>query len=142
MAEDSPFLQVDTDWKKQAQEEKRLLAEKAAAQKAAQAEAAAAEAAKPPALTEPTAAERGGPSFGAIVQMMMTQAMIYLGEMTYRGAPPMLDLDRARHQHDLLTILEEKTANNLTEEEKKLLDTVLHEVRTRFIRTASEYITF
>ncbi len=146
MAEDSPFLQVDNDWKKQAQEEKRKLAEKAAQQKA-QAEAAAAAAAKP--ATPPGgsgdadgASAEGGATFGALVQQMMTQALFYLGELAYPGRPPMLDLDRARNQHDLLTMLEQKTANNLTEEEQKMLDTVLHEVRTRFIRTASEYATF
>lgn len=140
MAEDSPFLQVDNDWKKQAQEEKRRLAEKAAQQKA-QAEAAAAAAAKP-AAPEETPAERAGGTFGGLVQQLMTQALIYLGEISYRGAPPMLDLDRAKMQHDLLTMLEEKTANNLTDDERKLLDSVLHEVRSRFIRTASEYVSF
>ena len=141
MADDSPFLQVDTDWKKQAQEEKRKLAEKAAQQKA-QAEAAAAAAAKPAAPEEASPAEKAGGTFGALVQQLMTQALIYLGEISYRGAPPMLDLDRAKTQHDILTMLEEKTANNLSDDERKLLDSVLHEVRSRFIRTASEYVTF
>lgn len=140
MAEENSFLQVDNDWKKQAQEEKRKLAEKAAQQKA-QAEAAAAAAAKPAVPEAPVEEKAGGP-FAALVQQLMTQAMIYLGEISYRGAGPMLDLDRAKHQHDLLTMLEEKTANNLNDDERKMLDTVLHEVRTRFIRAASEYISF
>jgi len=141
MAEDSPFLQVDTDWKKQAQEEKRLLAEKAAAQKAAQAEATAASARNAAAPDEASPTTKESP-FASLVHQMMTQALMFLGEIAYRGGQPMLDLDRAKHQIDLLTMLEEKTANNLTDDERKLLDTVLHEIRTRFIRTASEYISY
>lgn len=148
MAEDQPFLQVDSDWKKQAQEEKRRLAEKAQQEREAQEKAradAAAAAAKPaaPAGEEVAATpEGGGASFAGLVQQMMTQALFYLGEIAYRGGPPMLDLDRARYQHDLLTMIEQKTANNLTDEERQVLDTALHEVRTRFIRVASEYISF
>ncbi len=150
MAEEIPSLQIDTDWKKQAQEEKRRLAEKAQQAKAAAAAPAAAPAAGPPGAAgtvpgrrSPTG-ERETPeaSFGSIVQQMMTQALYYLGEIAYRGAPPMLDLDMARYQHDMLTLLEQKTANNLSPEEQQLIDTALHEVRTRFVRAASEYISF
>jgi hypothetical protein len=143
MADEQPSLQIDTDWKKQAQEEKRRLAEKAAEAKAA-APAAAATASS----ASPAAARRGGEretppaSMSTLVQQMMTQALFYLGEIAYRGQPPMVDLDMARHQHDLLTMLEEKTANNLNDDERKMLDTALHEVRTRFIRNASEYLNY
>lgn len=148
MADESSFLQVDSDWKKQAQEEKRKLAEKAQQEKAAAAAPAAA--ASSPAGGG-TAAAAGGRRakgereipeavFGTLVQQMMTQALFYLGELAYRGSQPMLDLDMARYQHDLLTMLEQKTANNLSEEEKKAMDTALHEVRTRFIRVATEYL--
>jgi predicted exporter len=142
MAEEQPSLQIDTDWKKQAQEEKRKLAEKAQQAKAgAPAGGAGSGAAATPSARR---GERETPpaSFSTLVQQMLTQAMFYLGELAYRGQPPMMDLDMARHQHDLLTMLEEKTANNLNEEERRLMDMALHEVRTRFIRTASEYISF
>ncbi len=138
MADEQPSLQIDNDWKKQAQEEKRKLAEKAQEAKAATP--------SPGSSATPTAkrpGERETPtaSFPTLVQQLMTQALVYLGEMTYRGSPPMLDLDMARYQHDLLTMIEQKTANNLTEVEQLAIDTALHEVRTRFIRTASEYAT-
>ncbi len=152
MAEEQPSLHIDTDWKKQAQEEKRRLAEKAQQAKATPpaGPAAAAVPGAPAAAAGPAAAGRRGgaergtpePVFGSLVQQMMTQALFYLGEIAYRGAPPMLDLDMARYQHDLLTMLEQKTANNLSEDEQRLMDTALHEVRTRFIRAASEYISF
>src|SRR3954467_2341086 len=129
MADELPSLQIDTDWKKQAQEEKRKLAEKAQEAKAA-APAAPTPAGGAAPGAAPAAGRRGSgereappPSFVALVQQMMTQAMFYLGELAYRGQQPMMDLDMARHQHDLLTMLEQKTANNLSEEEQKMLDT-------------------
>lgn len=149
MADEIPSLQIDTDWKKQAQEEKRRLAEKAQQAKASPPVPAAAPSGPPGTAAaglgrQSPAGERGAPqaSFAALVQQMMTQALYYLGEIAYRGAPPALDLDMARYQHDMLTLLEEKTANNLSEDEQRLLDTALHEVRSRFIRTANEYISF
>jgi hypothetical protein len=143
MADEQPSLQIDTDWKKQAQEEKRRLAEKAAEAKAAAPAAGTAPSAAPSAASRRSAERETPPaSMSTLVQQMMTQALFYLGDIAYRGQPPMVDLDMARHQHDLLTMLEEKTANNLNEDERKMLDTALHEVRTRFIRTASEYLNY
>jgi len=168
MAEDDKLtLHVDTDWKKQAQEEKRRLAEqqqKAAASPppprgappgvgigpipgmapgVAPVEPAAATAAS--ARTSPTAAARGRrevppASFATLVQSLMTQTLLYLGELAPAGAEPMLNLDMAKHQLDTLNVLEEKTANNLTEEEKRLLDAALYETRTRFINVAQQFI--
>ena len=46
----------------------------------------------------------------------------------------------AKLQIDTLGILEEKTANNLTEDEKRLLDAALYETRTRFIQVAQQFI--
>lgn len=43
------------------------------------------------------------------------------------------NLDLARQNIDILTILQEKTRGNLTEEEKKLVDSLLTEVRLRFV---------
>jgi hypothetical protein len=142
MADESKSLQIDTDWKKQAQEEKRRLAEKAQQEKSAAPAGGGAVSAGSPSGRRPRQ-EDGAPqaSFHTLVQQMMTQALFYLGELAYRGQPPMLDLDMARYQHDLLTMLESKTANNLDADEQKFLDTALHEVRTRFIRVATEYAT-
>jgi len=146
MAEQQPSLHIDTDWKKQAQEEKKRLAE--------QEQKKAAEAAKPrPAPAEPTMGgmpragagrgERGLPpaTFTTLVQSIVTQVLFYLGELSARGAEPSLNLDMAKHNIDLLGVLEEKTKGNLTPEEKKLLDSVLYELRMRYVSTASQYIT-
>jgi hypothetical protein len=79
-------------------------------------------------------------SFATLVQSLMTQTMFYLGELAPQGAEPMVNLDMAKHQIDLLGILEEKTVNNLTEDEKHLLDAALYETRTRYVQVASQYL--
>ena len=152
MAEEIPSLHIDTDWKKQAQEEKKRLAEQAAA--------------KPPPITAPagigaaavatpfapaaapesaggSAARPGQPkpgSFAALVTTLLTQLYFYLGDLSPRGAEPMVNLDMAKQNVDLLGMLENKTANNLDEEERKLLDNALYESRMRFVSVASQYL--
>ncbi|MDW8263283.1 MAG: DUF1844 domain-containing protein, partial [Phycisphaerales bacterium] len=71
---------------------------------------------------------------------LMTQALLYLGDLTVRGGGQMLDLDMAKYQIDLLGILEEKCRGNLTPEEQKLLDGVLFDLRSRLVSVASQFI--
>jgi hypothetical protein len=142
MAEEQPSLHIDTDWKKQAQEEKRKLAEQQEQQRAAQ-RAPAATGAAAPASGRPgrtPAREARLPSFDGIVQSLVTQALLYLGELAPQGSEPMLNLDMAKYHVDLLGILEDRTKNNLTAEEQHLLDAALYELRTRFINVASQFI--
>jgi hypothetical protein len=160
MADEQPSLHIDTDWKKQAQEEKRKLVEEEQ-KRAADREKAAATAPPPPTMTPaPSAgpasagpspargrpapgAARGIPeaSFATLVNSLMTQVLMYLGELTPRGVEPQVNLDLAKFNVDLLGVLEEKTKGNLTPEEQKLLDTALYEVRMRYVSVASQYAT-
>lgn len=176
MSEEQPSLQIDTDWKRQAQEEKKRLAEQQRereqqqqqrAQQAGGGAAAAGLAGAAPTgdltgvAAGPTAAPAAGAtgaaaapgraadgrgrrelppaSFATLVQSLMTQAMLYLGEVP-TASGPVLNLDMAKHQIDLLTLLEDKTRNNLTEEEQRLLDTVLYQLRMRFVDVASQML--
>lgn len=159
MAEEQPSLHIDTDWKKQAQEEKKRLAEKAQqAQAAPPAGTLAAGGAAPTAPAAPAApgaeprprgragtraaGQRELPpaSIATLAQSLMTQALYYLGELAYQGGDPVAGLDMARHNIDTLTVLEEKTANNLTEDERHALDVALYEARSRFVSVASQFI--
>ncbi len=138
MAEEQPSLHIDTDWKKQAQEEKRKLAE----QEKAKTEHAKPTTAAPPspfAGGSPEAASRGRAaggrggagsftrncrffaSYAVLVQSIVTQALFYLGDLAPRGSEPQINLDMAKHQVDLLGVLEEKTKGNLSDEEKHFL---------------------
>lgn len=46
---------------------------------------------------------------------------------------PEVDLELARQNIDLLDLMKQKTRNNLTAEEEKLLDNLLFETRMRFV---------
>jgi septal ring-binding cell division protein DamX len=147
MAEELPSLHIDTDWKKQAQEEKRKLAEAQEKQRAADAAAkASAPAAAPGAAPAKGAGGRRGvreapvANFASLVNSIVTQTLLYLGELAPQGGQSMLNLDMAKYQVDVMGILEDKTRNNLTPEEQHLLDSALYDVQTRFITVASQYI--
>jgi hypothetical protein len=142
MSEEKPSLHIDTDWKRQAQEEKKRLAEEEA--KKAKESAPAAPAAAPGAASPRAAAPRGRAemppaSFATLVQSILTQILFYLGDLTQRGGEPNVNLDMAKHQIDILGILEEKTRGNISEEEKQLLDTALYETRMRYVSVASQF---
>lgn len=140
MSDPLPSLQIDTDWKKQAQEEKRKLAEQ---QK--QKEAAPTTSSAPASATgaAPTRAQRELPaaSFTTIVQGIVTQTLYHLGDLAVRGGEGNVNLDLAKHHIDSLGVLEEKTKGNLTPEEQRGLDAALYEVRMRYVNVASQYIT-
>jgi hypothetical protein len=149
MAEELPSLHIDNDWKKQAQEEKRRLVEQ---EQKRQEQERAARAAPPTISPEPAmagagpaSAGRGGreapqANFNTLVQSHWTQAMLYLGELAMSGMEPVVDLDRAKHQLDMLGVIEDKTKGNLAEDEQRLLDGALYETRARYINVASQYI--
>ena len=78
-------------------------------------------------------------SFPTLVQSVLTQVLFYLGDLSPRGAEPQLNLDMAKHNVDTLTMLEEKTKGNLSEEEQRLLDAALYEARMRYVSVASQF---
>jgi len=144
MADEQPSLHIDTDWKKQAQEEKRRLAEAEEQKKAAQ----AAPAQQPSSAAPGRRAGPGAPrtrelppaSFASLVNALVSQALFYLGDLAPQGAEPTVNLDMSKHQIDTLSVLEVKTKGNLTQEEQRLLDTALYETRMRYVQVASQYV--
>ncbi len=46
---------------------------------------------------------------------------------------PQKDLNQAKYNIDMLTMLKEKTAGNLTSEEEQTLESVLYEVRMAYV---------
>lgn len=144
MAEEQPSLHIDTDWKKQAQEEKKRLAEqeqkKPAPTAAPYPSSAAPAAGMPRAGAGPGRGERGLPpaTFTTLVQSIVTQVLFYLGELSARGGEPSVNLDMAKHNIDMLGVIEEKTKGNLTEEEQRLLDSALYEARMRYVSIAQQ----
>jgi hypothetical protein len=77
-------------------------------------------------------------SFNIFVLSLNASALIHLGESNEPGAPPEpVNLPLARQTIDILSMLEEKTRDNLSGEEEKLLHQILFDLRMRYSRRAS-----
>lgn len=137
MSDSKPTIQIDSDWKRQAQEEKQRLAEEERKKSATSGPAT-------PRATddEPSRARREPPpaSFETLVQSIATQASYYLGELAPAGSQPTVSLEMARHHIDTLAVLEAKTRGNLAPDEQRLLDLTLYELRMRFVSVAQQFI--
>ncbi|MEK6608077.1 MAG: DUF1844 domain-containing protein [Myxococcota bacterium] len=88
----------------------------------------------------PTAAELPGGSelravdFATFVMSLSTPAYFYMGEVPHPGTGRVeRDLVLAKETIDLLGLLQEKTRGNLTPEEQQLLDSVLYELRVKYV---------
>ena len=113
-----PKLHIDDDWKAQAQAEKEKLSKEEPA-----AEPATNRGPIPP------------PSFSLLVISLVSQARICLGDLDNpMTKKKQLDLEAAKHHIDMLEMLDAKTSGNLSEQEKKLLDSVLYELRMRYVQ--------
>jgi hypothetical protein len=66
-----------------------------------------------------------------------TQGLVLLGEVPnpYTNKTEE-DIEGARHMIDILTMLEEKTKGNLSVQEQQLLESVLYELRMKFMAKA------
>ena len=122
---DEKKIIVDEDWKEQAQKEKEILAAQEEAEKKETQEQKV----------------RRGPlpkgDFAALVSMFVTQALFALGVLEVEGQEKKEpDLEMAKYDIDMLNTLEEKTKGNLTEQEKKVLENTLNEVRMAYVKVA------
>jgi len=73
-------------------------------------------------------------NFASFLVSLGSSALVHLGEIPdpQSGAVER-DLVLARHSIDVLAILQEKTRGNLDEDETRLLDALLFDLRTKFL---------
>ncbi len=74
--------------------------------------------------------------FNTFVLSMSTACMAHLGEVEGAGADP-VNLPMAKQTIEILEMLEEKTAGNLSGEEERILGQVLGELRDAYDAKAS-----
>lgn len=124
---DKSKIVVDDDWKAQAQAEK----EKLDSQPDDKPQPAAEEQqAKGPRKLPPA-------SFSTLVSSLATQAILAMGQMRDpKTKKPIIDMDLAKHHIDTLAMLEEKAKGNMTDEESKLLDQAIYQVRMQYVQFA------
>ena len=75
--------------------------------------------------------------FHTFVLSLGSSALMNLGELERPGAGGAAkDLPMAKHTIDILAMLQEKTRGNLTADEDKLLDSLLYDLRLRFVEAS------
>jgi len=122
---------VDEDWKAQAQKEKDILAaqEKAEHEKEEH-EKEEQEKQRPPL---PPA------DFAGLVNTFTTQAFFALGVLrTKEDKDIPADLELAKYNIDMLEVLGDKTSGNISDDEKKLLENTLHQLRMAFVKVSQK----
>lgn len=117
---ETPKIQIDNDWKAEAQAEKERLS---AAEK----------------KVEEKAQERQIPeaNFRGLLGILASQALMGLGmHQDPSGKGVMVDLEGAKFAIDLLEVIKEKTEGNLNEEEGTEIKQLLQELQARFVQIA------
>jgi hypothetical protein len=78
--------------------------------------------------------EPEGVDFTMLINAMAQPALLYLGEIPHPATgQPTLDLEGARIQIDMLDLLRVKCRGNLTPQEDHLLESVLYQLRMRYV---------
>jgi hypothetical protein len=135
---EKPGIVVDEDWKTRVKAEDAALDQKLQEEKknvSPTEQQDAAQAGDDSSDTSGEEIEMPPASFSSLVGMFTTQAMVGLGVVpnpVSGKAEPQLKL--ARHFIDLLSIIEEKTNGNLEDDEKAMLNSTLHQLRTMFLQ--------
>lgn len=81
-----------------------------------------------------TPPELGGPSFYDLVAMMAEPVPIYLGDTRLPDGQVATNLEMARLHIDLLDVLRQKTAGNLSAQERAFLEDLLYRLRVRYVQ--------
>jgi hypothetical protein len=125
MSQEEPKIHIDRDWKAEAQAEKERLAAKEEKEQAERG-------------PEGRPGELPPADFRALVGTLASQAIMGLGAFADPKTNKMvIDLGTARFSIDLLTVLEEKTKGNISDEEAQELSQTLAELRNRFVQISN-----
>lgn len=96
------------------------------------------EPAPPPERSEEPPAPGARVDFATLVQSFFVTALYHLGLAAdpETRQPSSVDLPAARQNIEILELLEEKTRGNLDTDERQLLESVLYELRMRFVEVS------
>jgi hypothetical protein len=94
----------------------------------------------PPAAPEaPSPGGGGGIDFHTFVLSLGSSALLHLGELERPGSSgPEKNLPMAKHTVDILGMLQEKTRGNLTPEEERLMESLLYDLRLRYVEATKK----
>jgi hypothetical protein len=146
-----PSIEVasDEDWKNRVKAEDAALDQQFRSQPAETAGSA-----EPPGTAQPagspapretgrsqqqTAREMPKPTFGDLVGLLSAQAMMFLGVIPNPSTQKAeTQLPTARYFIDMISILEEKTAGQLTKQESDVLEETLHSLRLTYMERSKQ----
>jgi hypothetical protein len=77
---------------------------------------------------------QGGPGFLDLAAMLAEPAAIYLGDAPLPDGQWAEDLEMARLHIDLLDVLRQKTAGNLTAQESAIIEDLIYRLRVRYVQ--------
>lgn len=80
----------------------------------------------------------GAVDFRGLVLGFSGAALHYMGESPAAGEKPALNMPLAHQNIEILALLAEKTKGNLTDEEERLLQQLLLDLRMRFIEKSRD----
>jgi hypothetical protein len=76
-------------------------------------------------------------NFNSLIFSLSSSVLLHLGEIADpQSGEKKKDIALAKHTIDTIAMLREKTQGNLTEEEKKFLETILADLRLRYVKAA------
>ncbi|MCB0393404.1 MAG: DUF1844 domain-containing protein [Bdellovibrionales bacterium] len=73
--------------------------------------------------------------FSTLVMSIGSSALMNLGIIPDPAGKSEVNKEMARFNIDLLEVLKEKTKNNLSKEEKEMLEAILSDLQMRFVQT-------
>ena len=77
--------------------------------------------------------------FTMLVNMLLTNAMVFLGQMPAPGSQQyMRNLPQAQHMIDLLMVLREKTRGNLAPDEDQMLQDLLPQLQMAYVSASRQ----
>ena len=77
--------------------------------------------------------------FTMLVNMLVTNAMVFLGQMPAPGSQQyMRNLPQAQHMIDLLMVLREKTRGNLTPDEDQMMQDLLPQLQMAYVSASRQ----
>ena len=127
----NPVKRVDEDWKQQIEKEKSSSPDLKAAKGQSTVE-----------KKQSQAEDSGGVSFQVFVSNLAMQAYVALGDLEDPGSGlKSTQLPQAKYMIDLLTMLQRKTAANLTPDEERMLNGALYELRVRFVEKSGAVVS-
>ena len=78
-------------------------------------------------------------NFSSFILSISSSALLHLGEIADpQSGEKKKDLALAKQSVDIIALLKEKTKGNLTEDEEKLLEHLLYDLRMRFVQASEK----